>query len=207
MYAGTGCTAATYPATLPTGSWIAVVDGGTAAAQCPYLARMQVAQTAGAAALVVAHNATGAAPVLTGPMTAASPTIPAVAVTQADGTAIKAALAAGPKTGTLKKNPAHSGIRDGDLDNAIIIHEYTHGISSRLTGGVGNTSGCLGGNEQAGEGWGDWLAITLLLDPALDDPQTPRGLVPVLAVPARPPRQRPPSAAVLARHDHPAVHL
>ena len=66
VYAGTGCTAATYPATLPTGSWIAVVDGGTAAAQCPYLARMQVAQAAGAKALVVAHNASGAAPTLTG---------------------------------------------------------------------------------------------------------------------------------------------
>jgi hypothetical protein len=176
VYAGLGCTAATYPATLPSGSWIAVVDGGTGSAQCPYLTRMQVAQTAGAAALVVAHNAGGAAPVLSGSMVAESPTIPAAAVTQADGTAIKAALAAGPKTGTLKKNPAHSGIRDGDLDNAIIIHEYTHGISTRLTGGVGNS--CLSGNEQAGEGWGDWLAITLLLDPALDDPQMARGLVP-----------------------------
>ena len=87
VYAGTGCTAAMYPATLPTGSWIAVVDGGTAAAQCPYLTRMQVAEAAGAAALVVAHNANGAAPILTGSMTAASPTIPAVAITQADGTA------------------------------------------------------------------------------------------------------------------------
>src|SRR4029453_15454421 len=79
VYAGLGCTAATYPATLPSGSWIAVVDGGTAAAQCPYLTRMTGAQTAGAAALIVAHNANGAAPVLTGSMAAASPTIPAVA--------------------------------------------------------------------------------------------------------------------------------
>ena len=88
-------------------------------------------------------------------MTAAPITIPAVAVTQADGTAIKAAIAAGPTDRQrCKKNPAHSGIRDGDLENAIIIHEYTHGISSRLTGGAGNS--CLGGNEQAGEGWSDF---------------------------------------------------
>ena len=176
VYAGTGCTAALYPTPLPATNWIAVVDGGTAAAQCPYLTRAQVAETLGAKAVVIAHNATGGAPTLTGAMTAASPTIPAVAITQADGTAIKAAIAAGPKTGSVQKHASHPGIRDGDLDNAIIIHEYTHGISSRLTGGVGNS--CLGGNEQAGEGWGDWLAITLLMDPALDDPQKARGLVP-----------------------------
>ena len=33
--------------------------------------------------------------------------------------------------------------RDGDLEQGIIIHEYGHGISTRLTGGPGN-SNCLG---------------------------------------------------------------
>ena len=125
---------------------------------------------------MVAHNATGGAPVVSGELTVPPVTIPAVAVTQADGAAIKAAIAAGPKTATLQKNPAHPGIRDGDLENGIILHEYTHGISSRLTGGVGNN--CLGGNEQAGEGWSDYMALTLLLDPALDDPEGARGMGP-----------------------------
>ena len=57
-----------------------------------------------------------------------------------------------------------------------MLHEYTHGISSRLTGGVGNS--CLGGNEQAGEGWSDYVAITLTMDPLLDDPDLPRGMGP-----------------------------
>ena len=35
VYAGTGCTPALYPAELPTGNWIAVVDGGTAADAVP----------------------------------------------------------------------------------------------------------------------------------------------------------------------------
>ena len=35
-----------YPTPLPTGNWIAVADGGTAAAQCPYLQRAQVAADA-----------------------------------------------------------------------------------------------------------------------------------------------------------------
>jgi hypothetical protein len=176
VYAGTGCTNALYPTPLPTGNWIAVVDGGTAAAQCPYLTRIQVAQGLGAKAVVIAHNAGGGAPVLTGAMTTAPVTIPAAAVTQADGTAIKTAIAAGPKTGNLAKHPSHPGIRDGDLENGIIAHEYAHGLSSRLTGGVGNS--CLGGNEQAGEGWSDYTALTLLMDPALDDPDQPRGMGP-----------------------------
>ena len=66
--------------------------------------------------------------------------------------------------------------RDGDLENGIIIHEYGHGVSNRLTGGP--NINCLSGNEQAGEGWSDYLAISMLLDPALDDPQGPRGMGP-----------------------------
>ncbi|KAG0235758.1 Fungalysin/Thermolysin Extracellular metalloproteinase 5 [Actinomortierella wolfii] len=50
-------------------------------------------------------------------------------------------------------------MRDGDLEAGIIIHEYAHGISTRLTGGPAN-SGCLGWGEAGGmgEGWGDFFA-------------------------------------------------
>jgi len=51
--------------------------------------------------------------------------------------------------------------RDGDVDNGIIIHEYTHGISNRLTGsGVG----CLSNIEQMGEGWSDYFALMMTHD-------------------------------------------
>lgn len=54
--------------------------------------------------------------------------------------------------------------RDGDLDATIVIHEYTHGISTRLTGGPANSSSLdalqSGG---MGEGWGDWLALLLTM--------------------------------------------
>ncbi len=99
---------------------------------------------------------------------------------------------------TLAKNPAHPGIRDGDLENGIIIHEYAHGVSSRLTGGPGIN--CLSGNEQAGEGWSDYLAITLLMDPTLDDPDGPRGMGPYALFQADRARRRHPPAAVLAQH-------
>lgn len=45
--------------------------------------------------------------------------------------------------------------RDGDLEAGIVIHELSHGLSTRLTGGPAN-SGCLGWGEAGGmgEGWG-----------------------------------------------------
>ena len=53
--------------------------------------------------------------------------------------------------------------RDGDLDNGIILHEYTHGISNRFTGGPANSS-CLGNQEQMGEGWSDYFGLMLTHD-------------------------------------------
>ena len=176
VYGGTGCSDIDYPVSRPDSNWIAVVDGGTTA--CSYLKRVEVAQSLNADAVVVAHNATGNAPVLTGLSIDEPVVIPAVAVNQADGTAIKALIAAGPAPkGNVAKHPNHTGIRDGDIENGIIIHEYGHGVSNRLTGGP-KTQNCLSGNEQAGEGWSDYLGTTLLLDPRLDNPQGPRGMGP-----------------------------
>jgi extracellular elastinolytic metalloproteinase len=56
--------------------------------------------------------------------------------------------------------------RDGDLVAGIIVHEYAHGITTRLTGGPAN-SGCLGWGEAGGmgEGWGDFFATILKMKP------------------------------------------
>ncbi len=48
--------------------------------------------------------------------------------------------------------------RDGDLDNGVMGHEYTHGISTRLTGGP-SIATCLTNAEQMGEGWSDYVAL------------------------------------------------
>ncbi|MBI5858457.1 MAG: M36 family metallopeptidase, partial [Sphingobacteriales bacterium] len=53
---------------------------------------------------------------------------------------------------------------DGDLDNLVIVHEYGHGVSNRLTGGPANVS-CLGNQEQMGEGWSDWYGLMLTMKP------------------------------------------
>ncbi len=54
--------------------------------------------------------------------------------------------------------------RDGDFSNAVILHEYGHGLSNRLTGGPAAAS-CLGNAEQMGEGWSDFLGLILTMKP------------------------------------------
>ncbi|KAG8690289.1 hypothetical protein FRC11_012599 [Ceratobasidium sp. 423] len=48
--------------------------------------------------------------------------------------------------------------RDGALENDIVVHEFTHGVSNRLTGG--GTGRCLQTTEAGGmgEGWSDAMA-------------------------------------------------
>ncbi|KAH7305639.1 putative extracellular metallo proteinase MEP [Rhexocercosporidium sp. MPI-PUGE-AT-0058] len=52
--------------------------------------------------------------------------------------------------------------RDCSFDAGVVIHEYTHGLSNRLTGGALN-GGCLGTTEGSGmgEGWSDFMAIAI----------------------------------------------
>ncbi len=56
--------------------------------------------------------------------------------------------------------------RDGDFDDVVLLHEYTHGLSNRLVGGgVGISATATGG---MGEGWSDFYGMGLLADPASD---------------------------------------
>ncbi|TFL04092.1 Fungalysin metallopeptidase-domain-containing protein [Pterulicium gracile] len=59
--------------------------------------------------------------------------------------------------------------RDGDLENDIVIHEFTHGLSNRLTGG--GTGSCLQTTESRGlgEGWSDAMADWFQQDENLED--------------------------------------
>ena len=170
--AGNGCTAADYAA-APPGDWMAIVTGANTG--CQNVDKARRASEAGAKALIVAHTSSST-PVLTGSLTTPGPTIPVASINLADGNTIRTAIAAGVVTGTVRKHPNHPGIRDGDFDNGIVIHEYTHGVSNRLTGGP--AVNCLSGDEQGGEGWSDWYAIAMTLDPTLDDPAGPRGMGP-----------------------------
>ncbi|KAJ3202854.1 Fungalysin/Thermolysin Extracellular metalloproteinase 5 [Dinochytrium kinnereticum] len=55
-----------------------------------------------------------------------------------------------------------SPIRDGAMENDIIIHELAHGVSNRLTGGPAD-SNCLQDAEAGGmgEGWSDFFGVVM----------------------------------------------
>ncbi|HTY87092.1 MAG TPA: M36 family metallopeptidase [Candidatus Acidoferrum sp.] len=56
--------------------------------------------------------------------------------------------------------------RDGALEAQIVLHEYTHGLSSRLVGGGAGIDALQ--TAGLGEGWSDFYALALLTDPAAD---------------------------------------
>src|SRR5690606_6400022 len=148
----------------------AVVVVTTAGAGCDPYTQVSQAEAGGAVAVVVDTGESAA--ILNGSMNPPVG-IPAVSVTTADADTVRAAAGQPAQVHKLADRP---GIRDGDLENGIIIHEYGHGVSNRLTGGL--NINCLSGQEQMGEGWSDYYAITLLLDPVLDDPDEARGMGP-----------------------------
>ncbi|KAI0133864.1 fungalysin metallopeptidase [Xylariales sp. AK1849] len=57
--------------------------------------------------------------------------------------------------------------RDCTFEAGVVIHEHTHGVSTRLTGGPAN-SNCLNALESGGmgEGWGDFMATAIRLQPS-----------------------------------------
>ncbi|NNF35759.1 MAG: T9SS type A sorting domain-containing protein [Saprospiraceae bacterium] len=74
---------------------------------------------------------------------------------------------------------------DSSYDNGVILHEYAHGVSLRLTGGPSNT-GCLPDfdddadgfadrGEQMGEGWSDFFGL-IFTTKVGDDGTLPRGI-------------------------------
>ncbi len=130
---------------------IALIDRGT----CSFTVKVKNAQLAGAIAAIVADN-TPEYPIIMGG-TDNTITIPAVMVSLVTGDSMKLVLGLTPNLVTKLAG----GVRiDGDLDNGVICHEGTHGISNRLTGGP-NTTSCLGNKEQMGEGWSDYVSLMM----------------------------------------------
>ena len=90
--------------------------------------------------------------------------IPAIFISGADGFKLREAIRAG---GTLNATAALGPDFDGSFDNGVVVHEFGHGISTRLTGGPANSS-CLNsttGNQTMGEGYGDFFALWMTTRP------------------------------------------
>jgi extracellular elastinolytic metalloproteinase len=138
---------------------IAMIDRG----DCQFGVKVLKAENEGAIAVIICNNEAGGAQGMPPGTDGNLVTIPAVMISLEDCNLLKPAL-----PGLMVEFgqgdiviplPGPSGL-DGDVDNGIIVHEYTHGISIRLTGGP-SMGGCLSGQEQAGEGWSDWFALVM----------------------------------------------
>ena len=142
---------------------IAFIDRGgnftAPATACGFADKAVNAQKAGAIGVLIASTTThGAVAAANMAGTPSIPiTIPVYQVGQADGDAMRAALAAGPVTAELKRAPAID--RDGTLDTQIMAHEWGHYISNRLIwNSAGLNTNMAGG---MGEGYADFHAMLL----------------------------------------------
>jgi len=134
---------------LPAGSLtgrVAIVDRGS----CDFTVKVQNAQTAGAIAVVIANNLADGAFSPGG--TNRKIKIPSAMVTQAIGATLRTQLGTQAR---LRTNPSPLRL-DGDIDADIVFHEYAHGLTQRMIGGM---SGPIAG--AIGEGASDTNALLI----------------------------------------------
>ena len=129
---------------------LAIMDRGG----CNFSVKVKNAQNAGAIGAIIVNNQGdeviqmgGSDPTIT---------IPSLFLGQSDGATIVAELGSG-VSATLRTLQD----RDSSLDAGIVVHEYAHGVTNRLTGGAANVS-CLDLDQSRsmGEGWSDYFALT-----------------------------------------------
>ncbi len=140
---------------------IAMIDRGS----CFFIEKVINAEVAGAIGVVICNfeNATltmGAGEGFD------NPGIPVVMLTSGDCLILKQLISDGVDVQVSLFNEDDGGPNqlDGTIDNGIVAHEYGHGISNRLTGGPAQ-AGCLGNDEQMGEGWSDFFSLITSIRP------------------------------------------
>jgi len=152
---------------------IALIDRGG----CDFSLKVYYAQEAGAVGVIVANFEDIILGMGPGEL-AEEVTIPAVLITKQEADRIRAFAGSGLVVSLVAPVTTGAAFRDGALDNSIITHEYTHGISNRLTGGPSSV-GCLSPtfdhpNQEAqgmGEGWSDYVALILTARPGDTGPK------------------------------------
>jgi hypothetical protein len=153
------------------GDAIVLVDrGGDACGEFALATKAANAQAAGAAGVIIANVPTSNAPEVpvNGGGTPPFPiTIGAFSVNLADGDRLRAAVSAGEtvEARLLRKTT----LRDGDVDNQIVAHEWGHYISNRLVLDSAGLNAQI--SNGLGEGWGDFHALLMTVRP--EDIQAP----------------------------------
>jgi len=148
-----GCTAITTPLT----GKIALIDRGT----CEFSTKSLNAQKAGAIAAIIADNRVEPIFTLAAGSDAKRVRIPTVMVSQADGAALKGLSS---PVGTVSKLAVQPLQLDASLDSDVVYHEYCHGLTWRMIGGM---SGPLAG--AIGEGMSDGCALLINNDDVMGE--------------------------------------
>jgi len=130
---GDGCEASTASLT----GKVALIDRGT----CDFTVKVLNAQKAGAVAVVLINNIAGGGAFGPGGSNGRIK-IPSAMVSYENGNVLKGQSGS---AGRLRKNPATPLMIDGDLDADIVFHEYGHGLTWRMIGGMsGKLAGAIG---------------------------------------------------------------
>ena len=147
---------------------IAMIDRGT----CAFSFKALQAQNAGAIGVIICNFNEDIYNLNPGPDGVAV-NIPIVMLGLSDNESMRAFAGNGLKVTLV--DPGFSGTTAlaSDLDNTIVIHEYGHGINSRLVGGANIL--CLDNEEDLAEGWSDFFALALTAQPG-DTGEKKRGL-------------------------------
>jgi len=133
----------------------AITSGG-----CGYNIKAKTMQDAGAIGLIV-HRTTSNTISNMSVSNVTNVSIPSIMIPKDEGDFITAEITAGRTVNVNLKNLA-VGYKNSSFDNGVMIHEYGHGISNRLTAQGYN---CLTNLEQMGEGWSDFFALMLTNSP------------------------------------------
>lgn len=148
---------------------IAVINRG----ECTFVSKINLAQSAGAIAVIIINNAPGSPITMGGDADGDLISIPSIMISQSDGNLILDKLQ-NDEIVNVSLSKENSVFFDSNFDNGIIAHEYAHGISNRLTGGASQVN-CLFNDDQMGEGWSDWIGLMLTMTPG-DTAEQSRGI-------------------------------
>ncbi len=149
------CTGLTNSAELK-GNFAGIVRGG-----CTFVQKVYRAQSNGATAAILLDTSTADAVITMATdntSQASKVTIPVIFVRFSNANELRKFLADSSLNITFYDSSAYAKKTDSDLDLGVMGHEYTHGISTRLTCGPSNSNG-LSNAEQMGEGWSDFIGL------------------------------------------------
>lgn len=127
---------------------------------CAYNVKAKTVQDAGAIGMIV-HRTTSNSVTDIYVANVTNVTIPSIMIPKDEGDFITSELNAG-RTVNVNLKDLAVGYKNSSFDNGVMIHEYGHGVSNRLTG---QGYGCLTNLEQMGEGWSDFFALMLTNSP------------------------------------------